>query len=99
MRKKRACNVHSFPVRSTQPAKKSLAGRFLGCIDQPAADPDLSFNQLMTVHYPSAVDMAQAQPAHGRDAQRTYTAQQMITAQQHEIQQFKACHAKSADRK
>lgn len=53
----------------------------------------------MTVHYPSAVDMAQAQPAHGRDAQRTYTAQQMITAQQHEIQQFKACHAKSADRK
>ncbi|UOQ77554.1 DUF305 domain-containing protein [Hymenobacter sp. 5516J-16] len=67
-------------------------------LPQPATDPDLSFNQLMTVHHQSAVDMAQAQLAHGRDPQLKKMAQQMITAQQQEIQQFKAWHAANANK-
>lgn len=82
----------------TSKMKASMDGMMQN-MPQPAADPDLSFNQLMTVHHQSAVDMAQAQLAHGRDAQLKNMAQQMITAQQREIQQFKAWHAKNADKK
>ncbi|GGG55151.1 hypothetical protein GCM10011378_34150 [Hymenobacter glacieicola] len=81
----------------TSKMKASMAGMMQN-LPQPAADPDLSFNQLMTVHHQSAVDMAQAQLAHGRDAQLKKMAQQMITAQQQEIQEFKAWQAKNADR-
>jgi uncharacterized protein (DUF305 family) len=60
------------------------------------ADPDMNFNMLMTVHHQSAVDMAKAELAHGKDSKLKEMAQMMITAQQKEIQQFKDWHAKNA---
>ncbi|WP_210516734.1 DUF305 domain-containing protein [Hymenobacter terricola] len=60
------------------------------------ADADLNFNMLMTVHHQSAVDMAKAEVAHGKDSKLKEMAQMMIDAQQKEIQQFKAWHARNA---
>jgi uncharacterized protein (DUF305 family) len=60
------------------------------------ADPDMNFNMLMTVHHQSAVDMAKAELAHGKDTKLKEMAQMMIDAQQKEIQQFKDWHAKNA---
>ncbi|WP_460575940.1 DUF305 domain-containing protein [Hymenobacter coalescens] len=65
---------------------------------EPTADPDLSFNRLMTVHHQSAVDMARAELAHGQDARLKQMAQQMVDAQQKEIEQFKAWHKQHADK-
>lgn len=61
-----------------------------------ATNEDLSFNQLMTVHHQSAVDMAQAVIDHGQDAQIKELARKMVTQQQQEIQQLKAWRAKNA---
>ena len=60
------------------------------------ADADMNFNMLMTVHHQSAVDMARAEVAHGKDSKLKEMAQMMIAAQQQEIQQFKDWHAKNA---
>ncbi|MCB2379210.1 DUF305 domain-containing protein [Hymenobacter sp. BT635] len=65
---------------------------------QPVANPDMNFNMLMTVHHQSAVDMARAELAHGKDTKLKEMAQQMITAQQKEIQQFQDWHRKNADK-
>ena len=65
---------------------------------QMVADPDMNFNMLMTVHHQSAVDMAKAELAHGKDSKLKEMAQMMITAQQKQIQQFKDWHAKNADK-
>ncbi|MBF9144359.1 DUF305 domain-containing protein [Hymenobacter properus] len=60
------------------------------------ADPDMNFNMLMTVHHQSAMDMAEAELAHGKDSKLKEMAQMMIDAQKKEIEQFKAWHAKNA---
>lgn len=60
------------------------------------ADPDMNFNMLMTVHHQSAVDMAKAELAHGKDTKLKEMAQMMVDAQQKGIQQFKDWHAKNA---
>jgi uncharacterized protein (DUF305 family) len=60
------------------------------------ADPDMNFNMLMTVHHQSAMDMAEAELAHGKDSKLKQMAQMMIDAQKKEIEQFKAWHAKNA---
>ncbi|GAB3308483.1 DUF305 domain-containing protein [Hymenobacter tenuis] len=65
---------------------------------QPVADPDMNFNLLMTVHHQSAVDMAKAELAHGKDTKLKEMAQQMITAQEKEIQQFKDWRSKNGDK-
>ncbi|GAB3241415.1 hypothetical protein GCM10027346_36860 [Hymenobacter seoulensis] len=65
---------------------------------QPVADPDVNFNLLMTVHHQSAVDMAKAELAHGKDTKLKEMAQQMITAQEKEIQQFKDWRSKNGDK-
>ena len=62
------------------------------------ANPDMNFNMLMTVHHQSAVDMARAELAHGKDTKLKEMAQQIISAQQKEIQQFQDWHAKNADK-
>jgi len=59
------------------------------------ADPDMNFNMLMTVHHQSAVDMAKAELAHGKDSKLKEMAKMLIEAQQKEIQQFKDWHAKN----
>jgi uncharacterized protein (DUF305 family) len=59
------------------------------------ADPDMNFNMMMTVHHQSAVDMAKAELAHGKDTKLKEMAKMMIDAQQKEIQQFKDWHAKN----
>ena len=60
------------------------------------ADPDMNFNMLMTVHHQSAVDMAKAELAHGKDTKLKEMAQMIIDAQKKEIEQFKDWHAKNA---
>ena len=65
---------------------------------QTVADPDMNFNMLMTAHHQSAVDMAKAELAHGKDTKLKEMAQMMVTAQQKEIQQFKEWHAQHADK-
>jgi uncharacterized protein (DUF305 family) len=66
--------------------------------DIPAlvANPDMNFNLLMTVHHQSAVDMAEAELAHGQDSKLKELAQQMVTAQKKEIQQLQNWHRKNA---
>lgn len=56
---------------------------------------DQDFAALMVPHHQSAVAMAKAELAHGQDAKLKAMAQQMITAQQKEIQQFKDWLAKN----
>jgi uncharacterized protein (DUF305 family) len=60
------------------------------------ADPDMNFNMMMTVHHQSAMDMAEAELAHGKDTKLKEMAQMMIAAQKKEIEQFKAWHAQNA---
>ena len=60
------------------------------------ADPDMNFNMMMTVHHQSALDMAEAELAHGKDTKLKEMAQQMVNAQKKEIEQFKAWHARNA---
>ncbi|MFC6224913.1 DUF305 domain-containing protein [Hymenobacter artigasi] len=64
----------------------------------PVADPDMNFNMMMTVHHQSAMDMAEAELAHGKDTKLKDLAQQMVNAQKKEIEQFKAWHARNADK-
>jgi uncharacterized protein (DUF305 family) len=52
------------------------------------ADADSSFNRLMTLHHQSAVAMARAELAYGRDAKLKELARRIVAAQQQEIQQL-----------
>ena len=79
----------------TAQMKASMDGMMKN-MPQQVADLDLNFNLLMTVHHQSAVDMAKAELAHGKDSKLKEMAQLMIAAQQKEIQQFKDWHAKNA---
>jgi uncharacterized protein (DUF305 family) len=81
----------------TSKMKASMDG-MMANMPKTVADPDMNFNMLMTVHHQSAVDMAQAELAHGKDTKLKEMAQQMITAQQKEIQQFKDWHNQNADK-
>ncbi|MDU0372254.1 DUF305 domain-containing protein [Hymenobacter monticola] len=62
------------------------------------ANPDMNFNMMMTVHHQSAVDMAKAELAHGKDTKLKEMAQMMITAQEKEIADFKAWHDQNTDK-
>ena len=65
---------------------------------KPVANPDMTFNMLMTAHHQSAVDMAQAQVAHGKDTKLKQLAQAMVNAQQKEIAAFRDWHNKNGDK-
>ena len=81
----------------TSKMKASMAGMMQN-MPKTVADPDMNFNMLMTVHHQSAVDMAKAELAHGKDTKLKEMAQMMVDAQQKEIAEFKAWHDKNADK-
>ncbi|AII54311.1 DUF305 domain-containing protein [Hymenobacter sp. APR13] len=81
----------------TSKMKASMDGMMQN-MPKTVADPDMNFNMLMTVHHQSAVDMAKAELAHGKDTKLKQMAQQMITAQEKEIADFKAWHNQNADK-
>lgn len=53
-------------------------------------DPDVAFVLGMIPHHQGAIDMAQIQLQHGKDAVNRKLAQEIIAAQRHEIQEMKA---------
>ncbi|WBA42316.1 DUF305 domain-containing protein [Hymenobacter canadensis] len=81
----------------TSKMKASMDG-MMANMPKTVADPDMNFNMLMTVHHQSAVDMAKAEMAHGRDTKLKEMAQMMIDAQQKEIAAFKDWHNNNADK-
>ncbi|WP_375416057.1 DUF305 domain-containing protein [uncultured Hymenobacter sp.] len=86
------------PQNPADPFTSKMKASMAGMMKMPAmvADPDMNFNLLMTTHHQSAVDMARAEVAHGRDTRLRELAQRIIDAQQKEIQQFQAWQAKNA---
>ncbi|WP_051718527.1 DUF305 domain-containing protein [Hymenobacter sp. IS2118] len=81
----------------TSKMKMSMDGMMQN-MPKMVADPDMNFNMMMTVHHQSAVDMAKAELAHGKDTKLKAIAQMMVDAQQKEIAEFKAWHDKNADK-
>ena len=77
----------------TSKMKTSMAGMM--SMGQPSGNVDTDYAAMMVAHHQSAVDMAKAELAHGRDTKLKEMAQQMITAQEKEIRQFKAWQAKN----
>ena len=71
----------------------SMAGMM--SMGPPSGNVDLDYAMLMVPHHQSAVDMAKAELAHGRDTKLKAMAQEMITAQEKEIGQFKEWQAKN----
>jgi uncharacterized protein (DUF305 family) len=53
-------------------------------------DADIDFNKQMKVHHQAAIDMAEAQLAHGKDAASRTLAEEIIAAQRKEIAQIDA---------
>ena len=78
----------------TSAMKASMAG-MMKEMGQPTGNADVDYAMLMVPHHQSAIDMAKAELAHGRDTKLKEMAQQMIDAQKQEIQQFKAWQAKN----
>ncbi|TGE21501.1 DUF305 domain-containing protein [Hymenobacter aquaticus] len=64
-------------------------------LGEPSGSVDQDYARLMVPHHQSAVDMAKAELAHGRDPKLKAMAQQMINAQEKEIKQFKEWQAKT----
>ena len=81
----------------TSKMKMSMDGMMKN-MPKPVTNPDMNFNMLMTVHHQSAVDMAKAELAHGKDTKLKEMAQMMVDAQQKEMAAFKDWHAKNGDK-
>jgi uncharacterized protein (DUF305 family) len=77
----------------TSKMKSSMDGMMN--MGQPTGNVDADYALMMVPHHQSAVDMAKAEVAHGRDTKLKEMAQGMIDAQQKEIQQFKDWQAKN----
>ncbi|MDF7814864.1 DUF305 domain-containing protein [Hymenobacter sp. YC55] len=89
------------PADPTDPftsAMKSSMDVMMKDMGTSSGNVDQDYAMLMVPHHQSAVDMAKAELAHGRDTKLKEMAQQMITAQQKEIQQFKDWQAKNASK-
>jgi uncharacterized protein (DUF305 family) len=65
----------------------------------PSGDVNMDYAMMMVEHHRSAVQMAQAEVAMGKDPELKKMAQQMIAAQTKEIQQFNDWMAKSGKMK
>ena len=61
----------------------------------PSGNVDMDYAMMMVAHHTSAVQMAEAEVAMGKDAETKKMAQMMITAQTKEIQQFNDWLAKN----
>ena len=85
------------PQDATDPFTNKMKASMAGMMNlgQPSGNVDQDYAALMVPHHQSAVDMAKAELAHGRDTKLKEMAQRMITAQEKEIQQFKAWQAKN----
>jgi uncharacterized protein (DUF305 family) len=81
----------------TRKIKASMDG-MMKDMPKPTGNVDQDFAMLMIPHHQSAIDMAKAEIAHGRDTKLKELAQQMITAQEKEIQQFRAWQAKNGSK-
>lgn len=77
---------------------KTSMDRMMQDMPKLVGNPDMNFNMMMTVHHQSAMDMAKAELAHGRDTKLKEMAQKMVDAQQKEISDFKSWHAQNADK-
>jgi uncharacterized protein (DUF305 family) len=69
-------------------AMKSSMDGIMKDMGASSGNVDQEYAALMVPHHQSAVDMAKVELTHGQDAKLKAMAQQMITAQQKEIQQF-----------
>ncbi|TGE29353.1 DUF305 domain-containing protein [Hymenobacter metallicola] len=78
----------------TQKMKASMDG-MMKDMGTASGNVDQDFAALMIPHHQSAIDMAQAELAHGRDTKLKEMAQQMINAQQQEIKQLKTWQVKN----
>jgi uncharacterized protein (DUF305 family) len=70
-------------------AMKSSMDGMMKDMGASSGNVDQEYAALMVPHHQSAVDMAKVELTYGQDAKLKSMAQQMITAQQKEIQQFK----------
>ncbi|GAA4388681.1 DUF305 domain-containing protein [Hymenobacter koreensis] len=77
---------------------KTSMDNMMNNMPKTVANPDMNFNMMMTVHHQSAMDMAKAELAHGKDTKLKELAQHMVDTQQKEIADFKAWHARNADK-
>ncbi|KAA9325111.1 DUF305 domain-containing protein [Hymenobacter busanensis] len=82
----------------TSKMKASMDGMMQN-MPKETGNVDQDFVGMMIPHHQSAVDMAKAEVAHGRDTKLKEMAQKMIDAQQKEIQQFKDWQAKNGTQK
>lgn len=65
----------------------------------PSGDVNMDYAMMMVAHHSSAVQMAEAEVAMGKDPELKKMAQMMIDAQKKEIQQFNGWMAKSGKMK
>lgn len=90
-------NQHSMserpPVSSAasqeylQGMQKMHDGMMTGAMAQ---DPDVAFAESMTAHHQGAIEMAQTQLKYGKDPEMRKLAEEIIRAQQPEINQMQA---------
>ncbi|RTQ45055.1 DUF305 domain-containing protein [Hymenobacter gummosus] len=78
----------------TSQMKASMDGMMQN-MPKATGNVDQDFVGMMIPHHQSAVDMAKAEVAHGKDTKLKEMAQKMIDAQQQEIQQFKDWQTKN----
>ncbi|GAA3951068.1 DUF305 domain-containing protein [Hymenobacter algoricola] len=64
----------------------------------PGGSIDADYALLMVAHHQSAIDLAKAELAYGRDAKLREMAQQLIDTRQNELQQFEQWPASSASK-
>ncbi|PJJ59509.1 DUF305 domain-containing protein [Hymenobacter chitinivorans] len=79
----------------TRQLKASMDGMMLN-LGEPSGSVDQDYAALMIPHHQSAVAMAQAELTHGQDSKLKQLAQQIISAQEQEIKQFKVWQVKHA---
>lgn len=79
----------SAEAASTTALRSANAGMHAGMDIRHTGDPDTDFLQAMIPHHQGAIEMANAELAHGRDPAVRALAQRVIDAQQAEIAQMR----------
>lgn len=74
----------------SQQAFADVNDRMHAAMAEIPADPDEAFMRGMLAHHRGAVEMAQVELQHGRDAKARDLAQRIIAAQQAEIEEMEA---------
>lgn len=76
-------------TEATRGYKRSMA-TMMNSMPAYTQDADIDFNKQMKVHHQAAIDMAEAQLAHGTDPASRALAQEIVAAQRREIAQIDA---------